>query len=443
MAVVRRRSRRRKSSYRDEPGDSGLELRLEDLSPRARRLVESGVIDVSTIAGSGQGGLITSGDILERARLMEKEQSLARIEAINGERSGDAAESHAVARPVEPQADVPHVPQYPVAIREPESGEAEAGEPSDADTPEEPEMPEMTEISTFQPEPLTRWPAEPVAPDASVVSDPEATSTWSAEIAGEPIGVPPSPWDAYNGSTEGLSEIALPGADRSWGEAEANIAAIAEEAAAQLYRRPEAQPVPVDSAPEPGVSGAREVEAAAEGPAVIHEEEDSEQPEHDVESLDTEVMMDFGTLESVDPVSVWAEGAEDFAPWFLANSKQLGEVLGLRAGLSDPRQYTTKSATGVLGRDDQGEQVVVVASHEAAADDSDLGRALGMAASSGAATVALVSATFGDEQLQALDWLNGQTKSGVKWFGVEMRVVRIADSPPAMMFTLVASPPQR
>jgi hypothetical protein len=63
-----------------------------------------------------------------------------------------------------------------------------------------------------------------------------------------------------------------------------------------------------------------------------------------------------------------------------------------------------------------------------------------MAASSGAATVALVSAKFGEEQLQALEWLNSQTKSGVKWFGIEMKVVRIADSPPAMMFNLVASP---
>jgi hypothetical protein len=38
----------------------------------------------------------------------------------------------------------------------------------------------------------------------------------------------------------------------------------------------------------------------------------------------SEVMMDFGTLELVDPDSVWDAGAEDFAPWFLANSKQLG-----------------------------------------------------------------------------------------------------------------------
>ena len=154
-----------------------------------------------------------------------------------------------------------------------------------------------------------------------------------------------------------------------------------------------------------------------------------------------EVMMDFGTLELVDPESVWADGAEDFAPWFLAHSQQLGDVLGLRAGLADARQFTTKSATGVLGRDDSGDDVVVVSSKNATADDSDLGHALGMAASSGAASVALVSAAFEEDQLKALAWLNNQTKSGVKWFGIEMRVVRIADSPAAMLFDRVAAPP--
>ena len=55
--------------------------------------------------------------------------------------------------------------------------------------------------------------------------------------------------------------------------------------------------------------------------------------------------------------------------------------------------------------------------------------------------MALVSASLRDDQLKALSWLNSQTKSGVNWYGIEMKVVRIADSPAAMLFELVASPP--
>lgn len=455
--MVRRRSRRRKSSYQPaEPEGGSLLASLEDLSPRARRLVESGVIDLTEITGSGEGGKITSGDILHAARVIEVERSVARIEAANDGRHEEA----------------------PIPF------------------PEE-------------------------------TSDRESGTSTSVAVEGEPIVVEPSPWEDYNGTTDGLSESVRPGADQSWGEAEAHLAAMAEEAAAneaeiagpeeaavaelgvevpsaEAEQRqaevvedaaptpswaekaqtaipgvepplfpawtPEAQePVGAEEpVPEPvavaetdeGLPGpAAQVEAAPEADLIIEElpvdasEETAETadvsaapavPEETApfEAPREDVMMDFGTLEMVDPASVWAEGAEDFAPWFLAHSRQLGDVLGLADGLSDARQFATKGATGVIGRDDNGEEVVVVSTREAVATDSDLGNALGMAASSGASSVALVSGTFTEDQLKALAWLNNQTRSGVKWYGIEMRVVRIADSPAAMLFDLVASPPR-
>ena len=459
--MARRRSRRRKSSYKTEGEPSGLpnHLVLEDLSPRARRLVEGGLIDVNLIEGSGEEGRITSGDILHAARVMEVEQSVARIES-TGDGHGQP---------------------------EPESDDGLQSEPS----------PQVLEPD---PEPDSDPAPGPVS--ASEESGPEITdaaTTSGSRVGGDPVSVPPSPWDAYNGVSEGLAESALPGAEQSWGEAEANIEAIAQEAAARAGQEAEDFVAPVDEvlvaadisesseeAEEPVVSEAAEAElieplpvepedaphepipaaeaieskpvetvvepGAAADEAALSEPVEQAEPiveqepvaaavEPQPHSQQERVMMDFGTLELVDPESVWAEGAEDFAPWFLAHSRQLGDVLGLEAGLSEARQFTTKSATGVVGSDDGGDEVVVVSSQNAVAEDSDLGRALGMAASSGAATVALVSAKFHEEQLAALAWLNNQTKSGVQWYGIEMKVVRIADSPAAMLFELVASPP--
>ena len=492
---------------------------MEELSPRARRLVENGVIDLDVIAGSGPGGKITSGDILHAARVMEVEQSVARIETTY-ERSA----------PLEG------------ATLEADPDEAPAG----------------VEDSPEPPGPVDLWRDRPESEEGD---GPAESATFTAvDIGGEPIAPEPDPWDEYHSSTEGFSERARVGADQSWGEAEAHLAAMAEAVAEQAGPQPasesldaasgeEAAPMTIDGAepdaviaadtaagsagaeedfvaseapvvdepepavvaeqpaaeepavaepvvaadqaaaaapvepvaePEPAViaeqpaaeeaavaepvvvadqaAAAAPVEPVAEpasqpaqsqeefpeAPAAIADQPSEDAPEHATQPEPaTEVMMDFGTLELVDPDSVWAEGAEDFAPWFLAHSRQLGDVLELEAGLSDARQFTTKSATGVLGRDDNGEDVVVVSSKNAIADDSDLGRALGMAASSGAASVALVSAALHEDQLKALAWLNNQTKSGVKWYGIEMRVVRIADSPAAMLFELVASPPQQ
>ncbi len=477
--MARRRSRRRKNSYSEGDEHSPQNVAFEELSPRARRLVESGVIDLEAVSGSGPDGSITSGDILHAARVMEMEQSVPRIERTN----------QAVAASSEPETAAPEATPEPALIAESSS---------------------LIDIP------------EPVEP----IDQPDSGTSTTAQVGGEPISVAPDPWDAYNGSSEGLSEIALPGAEQSWGEAEANIAAIADEAAANDVVEPETAeetiaaveesegdvemgsdiaddeapddfeaPIPDEVAESEVHPAATAAEMAASdelvtGESVFEADEalaaESEDPDtksiadlvaaaneaiattsapetpspevaiseggttedhSDVEqpvvaASQGEVMMEFGTLEHVDPEIVWAQGVEDFAPWFLAHSQQLGDVLGLEEGLSDARQFTTKSATGVLGRDDSGDEVVVVSSQNATADDSDLGRALGMAASSGAGSVALVSAALNEDQLKALAWLNNQTKSGVKWYGIEMQAVRIADSPAAMVFSLVASPPQ-
>ena len=417
-----RRRRRRKSSYEQPRSvDNGSSrLVLEELSPRARRLVEGGLIDPETVSGSGDGGKITSGDILHAARVLEVEQSVARIEVAALPPNGDPA---AVPQPPDPGPEL--IDAVPPTGDEPAVAEVEADS-------------------------ATRAVAEP---DDAVSGEGSATFT-SVHVGGEPIAVESSPWEGYNGSTDGFSDLAREGAERSWGEAEAHLAAMAEEAAAQPDGPAAAVP-PIESpeavTPDPGVHETwppeRAVPATVAEGAAIEAGHDGpvEGGETEMEPLGAalaqrEEMMDFGTLEHVDPESVWAQGAEDFAPWFLAHSQQLGAVLGLQAGLSDARQFTTKSATGVLGRDDNGEDVVVVSSKNSTADDSDLGRALGMAASSGAASVALVSAALHEDQLKALAWLNSQTRSGVKWYGIEMSVVRIADSPAAMLFDLVASP---
>jgi hypothetical protein len=464
---------------------------------------------------------------------MEVEQSVARIESV-------------YTRPE--AADVPEVPSAdtgdPVATSQQTEPEPFRSDDEAVGEDEDDAAVETAEAELYGAENDADNDADHGADQEEPKDVAESATFTAVSIGGEPVATEHDPWEDYNGSSEGFSERARPGAEKSWGEAEAHLAAMAEEVAAHQPTEIESQgtaeaeaaheaahdavaegtpsaepPIPLavpDVAAEgtpsaepfvpPPPRAAEVVESEADAAVTAQAEEfdaaaavaaetDAEQAPYEeapvppaapvappppseaaamadepgdtvTPSLDEpaaaetpeeepipvaleqaesdtprEAMMDFGTLELVDPESVWAEGAEDFAPWFLAHSRQLGDVLGLESGLSDARQFTTKSATGVLGRDDNGEDVVVVSSQKAVADDSDLGRALGMAASSGAASVALVSAALNDDQLKALAWLNNQTKSGVRWYGIEMRVVRIADSPAAMLFDLVAAPP--
>ncbi|HUG86240.1 MAG TPA: DUF4268 domain-containing protein, partial [Euzebya sp.] len=73
-------------------------------------------------------------------------------------------------------------------------------------------------------------------------------------------------------------------------------------------------------------------------------------------------------------------------------------------------------------------------------DHSHLGQLLTYAAGTAAATIVWISTRMRDEHRQALDWLNQHTGEDVRFFGVELRVVRIGTSAPAPLLDVVAEP---
>jgi len=334
--MARRRKQHTGNTYNQtRPGGSdrtgGPGVTLEDLSPRARRLVESGLIDLDAVIGSGDGGRITSGDILHAARLMEKEQHLPRIENTR-----------------------------------------------------------MTD-------------AGPTSP---------GSSAGPVEIG------------------DGLSASALRGAEISWGEAAAGLNG------AEV-------PLIGESAFEPELQPSDGGEVVAEAPIPDPETDRSSEvvePAAVVEEATGEATIDFGTLEFVDPNRVWENGGDSFAPWLLAHSDRIADLLGVDSGLGASPRVSTSTPGGVVGRDGDGNVVVMMSSRKSVAESSDLGRALGMAAEAKAARVAVVSAEFNAEQRRSISWLNECGDGTVGWFGIELRVMRIDDSPPAMLFDLVAGP---
>jgi hypothetical protein len=69
-----------------------------------------------------------------------------------------------------------------------------------------------------------------------------------------------------------------------------------------------------------------------------------------------------------------------------------------------------------------------------------LGQLLTYAAGTHPTTIVWIAAAFRPEHRAALDWLNERTDENTRFFGVQLGVVRIDDSPPAPSFKLVAEP---
>jgi hypothetical protein len=82
---------------------------------------------------------------------------------------------------------------------------------------------------------------------------------------------------------------------------------------------------------------------------------------------------------------------------------------------------------------------VVIASQLQEADDKRLGRVLKAASVLGEGTIVWLASHFPGEHKKAIAWLN-TISSHIKFFCVEIEVVRIADSAPVPQLHLVLKP---
>lgn len=150
--------------------------------------------------------------------------------------------------------------------------------------------------------------------------------------------------------------------------------------------------------------------------------------------------MELGRLVPVPPREVWTSEAHDFTPWLLANYESLREALGIDLELSAAEHRVGEFSLDLIGRDLGNNTVVIVENQLEATDHGHLGQILTYAAGTGASTIVWLATSFREEHRQALDWLNQRTAEDVHFFGVQVSVVKIGESPPAPLFEVVAKP---
>ena len=151
-------------------------------------------------------------------------------------------------------------------------------------------------------------------------------------------------------------------------------------------------------------------------------------------------MQKLGHLQRVDAKEVWKHEAHDFTPWLHANIALLGDALGFDIEATASEVSVGDFAVDIVGKTVPEGRVVIVENQLAPTDHSHLGQVLTYASGLDAAIVVWLSPRFRDEHRQALDWLNAHTTEGVDFFGVELELLRVDDSPPAPHLKLVAQP---
>jgi hypothetical protein len=150
----------------------------------------------------------------------------------------------------------------------------------------------------------------------------------------------------------------------------------------------------------------------------------------------------LGRLEKVDPRTVWNHEAHDFTPW-LAHEKnltQLGDAIGIELELEGTEQNVGPFNADILCKDTVDDQWVLIENQLERTNHKHLGQLLTYAAGLDAVTIVWIAHRFTDQHRAALDWLNDVTEEGIDFFGIEIELWRIEDSPTAPKFNLVSKP---
>lgn len=148
-------------------------------------------------------------------------------------------------------------------------------------------------------------------------------------------------------------------------------------------------------------------------------------------------------LEAVEIRTIWRDEARNFTPWLTTDEglELLGEVLGVPLELvKSEAEVGPFSADLLLRVPGDAEHTIVVENQFGKTDHDHLGKLLTYGAGLGARTVVWIAETFCDEHRQTLDWLNEQAGESASYFGLELRLFSIANSPPAAQFNIVSSP---
>jgi hypothetical protein len=151
---------------------------------------------------------------------------------------------------------------------------------------------------------------------------------------------------------------------------------------------------------------------------------------------------ELGDLTNVDPREVWPDEAQDFTPWLAKekNLDRLANTIGLDLELEGTEQNVGPFSADILCRDTVDDQMVLIENQLNLTDHGHLGQLLTYAAGLDAVTIIWIARQVRNPHRAALDWLNNVTEERISFFGIEIELWQIGDSPAAPKFNLASKP---
>lgn len=153
----------------------------------------------------------------------------------------------------------------------------------------------------------------------------------------------------------------------------------------------------------------------------------------------------LGRLERITNLrEIWEREAEHFTPWLAheENLLLLADTIRLDLEIEAQEKDVGLFRADILCRETASNSWVLIENQLERTDHSHLGQLLTYAAGLNAVTIVWIAERFTDEHQATLEWLNEITGDEINFFGLEIELWRIGNSPIAPKFNIVAKPNQ-
>lgn len=152
--------------------------------------------------------------------------------------------------------------------------------------------------------------------------------------------------------------------------------------------------------------------------------------------------VQLSKLEKVDLREVWKHEATDFTNWLARpeNLDLLSDEIGIDITLIQTEASVGKFNVDILSEEENTGRKIVIENQLESTDHDHLGKIITYASGFDAEIIVWIVKSVRDEHKRAVDWLNEHTDPNVNIFAIQMEVWKIADSPYAPKFQVIAKP---
>ena len=153
--------------------------------------------------------------------------------------------------------------------------------------------------------------------------------------------------------------------------------------------------------------------------------------------------QEFAKLDILHPREAWKHEAHDFTVWLADNLHRLAEPTGMTLELVQTEMLVGDFKADIIARDAQASPEadrMLIENQLETSDHRHLGQILTYLAGAEISAAIWIATQFRDEHLSAVKWLNERTDDSFAFFAVQLRTVRIENSPIAPLFEVLARP---